>query len=238
MTDPRTGLLSRRQIAEILQQRFYVTQQAESLRTIFSRLGIKWIVMGTDPDSGRGQVSFYDPLVVWVMATYFHWPRLSTSSPYEALRGCLTEARERRGGVDDSTTRRLAYYLFIADVRWGIDLRVMDSALAADPGLLALTLDGADVLKTVLVDYKGAVVTGLLGRPVENVQLASDFERQFIEGFGDASPNEWPFFGADRTALLATLVDAGLYDPSQDPLTKELTVSAEAIRLLRTDTGE
>ena len=238
MSDPRAGLLSRRQIAEILQQRFYVTQQADSLRTIFSRLGIKWLAMGTDPESGRGQVSFYDPLVVWVMATYFHWPRLAGASPNEGLRSCVATAREMLDDVDDAKTRRLAYYLFIADPRWGLDPRVLDSALASDPALLDLTLDGPDVLKSVLVQYKAGVLTGLMGQPVENVRLASDYDRQFIEGFGDVGLHEWPFFGANTSDLMKTLADAGLYDPSQDRLTKDMQMSPEVIEKLGIATNE
>ncbi len=234
MAETRAGLLSRRQIGDILQQRFYATQQTDSLRTIFGRLDIRWLAMGTDPDSGRGQVAFYDPLVVWVMATYFHWPRLAATTPYSALQGCLAQARSRRGGVDDEVTRRMAYYLFIADTRWGLDLRVMDSAILSDPAVLDLSLDGSGLLKSVLLMYKTDVLTGLLGRPVDGVTLAYEFDRHLLDGY-DVSPDEWPFFGADTGDLIGLLEQAGLFKPASDLDFNDMKMTSEVESALSDD---
>lgn len=101
--------------------------------------------------------------------------------------------------------------------------------LGRHPETLELTLDGLDVLKAVLLDYKMIVLSGMVGKVVDDVTLACDYDRQVVEGYGDVSAEEWPFVTPAASTFFELMQSAGLYDPEVDPDTKiEMTAEVRA----------
>lgn len=180
-------LVSRKQISDDLIDGFKIEQSPETLRMLLHTFDIRPIRRGRNPvPPSKGSVGLYDPLVTWVMATYFAWPKLlhrpaeypapdaktdrSRQREYLALKACRLEARARRDNRDDALTERLAYYLYISDPRWGMDLRLLDAAVDTRPELLERSLDDPEVLVGVLTLYKQALVESAIGRSIHDVE--------------------------------------------------------------------
>ncbi len=74
-------LVTWKQIGETLDF-FHVDVSLETLRPVAKRLGLKPVRQEPHPESGRGRVSLYDPIVCWVLATVHHWPRSLGEEPH------------------------------------------------------------------------------------------------------------------------------------------------------------
>lgn len=231
---PRGAPLTRRQITDVLIQAFGITQKFDTIRVLFKRFGITPLEYGVDPLSGRGNVGFYDPLVVWVLATYFSWPKLAhpeflqkheneaEGQPADvAWYAASLEALSRRC-VNDDATRRYAYYWFISRREYGIDIRALDAAVERHPEVLAMTLDSPEILREVLQLYKQSVIEWSLGRAVQEidrVELHPQFDVQHVVVDSETGATETrrrdpgPPDGPDIRAVMQV---AGLYDPTKE----------------------
>jgi hypothetical protein len=221
----RERLKTRNQIWQALHGAFGVTQKVDTLRGLFARFGIKPIASGQDPVSGRGNVGYYDPLVLWVLATYFNWPKLC-ESPDAVLAREIAAAHLRPAPIPDSgpppdepwverpaslKATRVAYYRFISGPRWGLDIRTLDDALYRDQSLLEWTLDDSAVLEGALRLYKRAVIGRALNCVIDEVPLGAYEMKPHRYPSGATSGLE-THYGLDSRALDAILESAGLYD--------------------------
>ncbi len=204
------GLIPWPEVAENL-SKFGVKKSVETLRTTLKGLSISHVRYGRPPGKASGRTTYYDPLVVWVLAVYFHYPSDVAPGPEWDLNSCRTLAaessphlRRKRGEKADPRLERQAYYQFITDPRTGLDLRKLNEVLYREPDVLDLSADGREFFEEVMRYYIAGVTGSVLQREVDvdSVPLVLDEEHRDMD-----------FRDADRFDSL--MERAGLTEPAE-----------------------
>lgn len=116
-------------------------------------------------ESPRGTLPYYDPLIVWVLATAL----LSEKRAAARLRRAFADAHKTFTviGADADAGLRSAYYAFISNPAIGIEVPTLDTIVSKHPDVLELTSDGREVLEFVLRVYKAQRIEDMTGQRVD-----------------------------------------------------------------------
>jgi len=144
------------------------------LRNLRMALGMKTLMKVTSRETGRGLVGYYDPLECLVIFTVQHradgstikeirerldnWRDVAEKAVFGKLdygpRGRGQSTKFAWGWLVEST----AHYLFLSDLRHGLDLRTLQALVSSRPEVLTYTLDGDRCLEAVLRAYASRVI--------------------------------------------------------------------------------
>ncbi|PKQ16727.1 MAG: hypothetical protein CVT67_02855 [Actinobacteria bacterium HGW-Actinobacteria-7] len=165
-------------VRDELEAGFGIELARNSLRNLLVDLGIGPIVKLGSPDSGRGRVGYYDPLVCWVVYVA-HRCQVATRAALGAriddyrdiarkeVWGRLANTPKKRDRYDDAAwdwrVESTSYHLFISDAEFGPEPRALHDLLAPNPRLLYHTLDSNRCLESVLRVYVANYVTRSTG---------------------------------------------------------------------------
>lgn len=198
--DPNENLITlRAMVTELGKFDLPTPPESHKVRRILDRLEIAAVSTGTDMESNRGRVHYYEKLVTFVVATFLHLGKPMASKFTQSFRKEVTPYREPKAGNREG--ERVLYYMYITHPRFGIGTEKLERIIAKHPELLELTSDHPSVLTEALRVYKAQTLENLLGKEVELASVV----------FPNPTPTPGP---SDRhlPALIAVMRAAGLME--------------------------